>query len=170
VPVGPLSVRRRGRPVGDDEVAAALATSRRPFRARPRSRSTHRPCSTSSAWRSTASTTRSSGSVTRSRGSRGWAARRGGRGSLDALDEADRPCLREIGRGLDVVEAGRGPARGRRGRGARPGARGRVPSSLQSRAFDASDATLAGARRALACGVGRGLEGALRLLDAAERS
>jgi arginyl-tRNA synthetase len=36
-------------------------------------------------------------------------------------------------------------------------------------AFDTSDATLAGARRTLACGIGRGLEGALRLLDAAER-
>jgi hypothetical protein len=96
------------------------------------------------------------------------AARAGGRTyRLDALGEDDRACLREVG-GLDVLDAATarlGPA---------VAAHARALAAAFNRhynrgAFDASDATLAGARRALACGVGRGLEGALRLLDAAER-
>jgi arginyl-tRNA synthetase len=170
VPIGDLVVRRRGRPVGEDEFASALDTPAGRFAL------AEAPLAATAVLDvERLALDRIDNPLVGVRHALTRIARLGALtapdvASLDALGEDDRACLREIGRQVDVVEAA----------GARleidaVAAHARALAAAFHRhynrgAFDASDATLAGARRALACGVGRGLEGALRLLDAAERS
>jgi arginyl-tRNA synthetase len=170
VPVGALAVRRRGRAVGEDEVAAALATPAGRFAL------AEAPLvgpAVLDVERLALDRIDNPLVVTRhalTRIARFAAPSAADVASLDALGEDDRPCLREIGRGRDVVEAA---AARLEVDGVAAYARGLAAAfhrHYNRGAFDASDATLAGARRALAYGVGRGLEGALRLIDAAERS
>jgi arginyl-tRNA synthetase len=170
VAVGDVVVRRRGRPVGEDDVAAVLATPAGRFAlaetplVAPAMLDVER-----------LALDRIDNPLVGVRHALTRIARLGAptvpdMASLDALGEDDRACLREIGRQVDVVEAGAS-----RLSVDAIAAHARALAAAFHRhynrgAFDASDATLAGARRALAGGVGRGLEGALRLLDAAERS
>jgi len=170
VAVGPLAVRRRGRPIPADEVAGVLATPAGRFAlaepplGAPATLDVER-----------LALDRIDNPLVGVRHALARIARIGAPSeaavaSLDALGEDDRACLREVGREVDVCEA----AAARLEPDA-VAAHARALAAAFHRhynrgAFDASEATLAGARRALACGVGRGLEGALRLLDAAERS
>ena len=169
VPVGPLAVRRRGRPVGHDEVAAALATPAGRFAiaeaplAAPAMLDVER-----------LALDRIDNPLVGVRHALTRIARLGTPGEveitrLDALGEDDRACLREVGRRIDVLDAAAA-----RLEADAVAAHARALAAAFHRhynrgAFDVSDVTLAGARRALASGVGRGLAGALRLLDAAER-
>jgi len=167
--VGPLAIRRRGRPVADDEIASALASPAGRFAlaeapvAAPAVLDVER-----------LALDRIDNPLVGVRHALTRIARLGGPSEadvarLDALGEDDRACLREVGRRIDVLDAAAA-----RIEPDAVAAHARALAVAFHRhynrgAFDVSDVTLAGARRALASGVGRGLAGALRLLDAAER-
>jgi len=170
VPVGDLVVRRRGRPVGADDVATALETPAGRFAlaepplAAPAVLDVER-----------LALDRIDNPLVGVRHALTRIARLGPPtgpdvASLDALGDDDRACLREIGRQMDVVEAAAARLEVDAIAAHARGLAAAFHRHYNRGAFDASDATLAGARRALACGVGRGLDGALQLLDAAERS
>jgi len=170
VAVGPLAVRRRGRPIAADEIAGVLATPAGRFAladtrlGAPATLDVER-----------LALDRIDNPLVGVRHALARIARIGAPSeadvaALDALGEDDRACLREVGRGVDVREAAAARAEPDAVAAAARALAAAFHRHYNRGAFDASDATLAGARRALACGVGRGLEGALRLLDAAERS
>ena len=171
VAVGPLAIRRRGRPVAGTTRSPAPRHARGPLRARRGAARRRRRRSTSSGWRSTGSTTRSSAvrhALTRI--ARLGAADESGR--RRASTRSARTIARVSARSAGESTCSRPPPRGSSPTRSRRHARALAAAfhrHYNRGAFDASDVTLAGARRALACGVGRGLEGALRLLDAAER-